>query len=266
VIDGKRKHGGGRGRAAHPKRGPRSTSARPPLVIDLSSLWAGPLCASLLGAAGARVVKVESRTRPDGARRGTPAFFDLLNAGKQSVALDLDGRAGVGALRALIDAADVVVESARPRVTAQWGIDVPSLLAGRDRPLVWVSLTGYGRNGPWANRVAYGDDAAAAAGLVARDADGEPRFCGDAMADPIAGVHAAAAALAGLVGGGNHLIDVSLREAAGSTLLRPDGMDLAAPRRGRPPAPPVARSPLGRGRALGADTASVLAEVGHQFR
>src|SRR5262249_27702398 len=52
------------------------------LVVDLSSLWAGPLCGRLLADAGATVVKVESRARPDGARRGPAAFFDLLNAGK----------------------------------------------------------------------------------------------------------------------------------------------------------------------------------------
>ena len=58
-------------------------------MVELGSLWAAPLCGSLLAAAGADVVKVESIGRPDGARRGPPAFFDLLNGGKRSVALDL---------------------------------------------------------------------------------------------------------------------------------------------------------------------------------
>ena len=58
-------------------------------VVDLSSLWAGPLCGQLLAAAGADVVKVESTARPDGARQGPAAFFDLLNGVKRSVALDL---------------------------------------------------------------------------------------------------------------------------------------------------------------------------------
>src|SRR5262245_10147235 len=74
--------------AARGPRRERSPDAAP-LVLDLSSLWAGPLCAQLLGQAGARVVKVESVARPDGARAGSAAFYALLNAGKTSVALDL---------------------------------------------------------------------------------------------------------------------------------------------------------------------------------
>jgi hypothetical protein len=76
----------------------RSRAARP-LVVDLSSLWAGPLCTQLLQDAGARVVKLESAARPDGARFGAPAFFDLLNAGKASVALELATQHGRDALR-----------------------------------------------------------------------------------------------------------------------------------------------------------------------
>jgi hypothetical protein len=57
-------------------------------VVDLTSLWAGPLCGDLLARAGARVIKVESKDRPDGARRGPAAFFDLLNGQKRSVMLD----------------------------------------------------------------------------------------------------------------------------------------------------------------------------------
>src|SRR5262245_47756987 len=81
-------------------RGPRRErpAAAAPRVLDLASLWAGPLCAHLLGLAGARVVKVESPSRPDGARAGNAAFFDLLNAGKASVALDLASPAGREAL------------------------------------------------------------------------------------------------------------------------------------------------------------------------
>ena len=83
-------------------------------VVELGSLWAGPLCGALLRAAGATVVKVESTARPDGARRGPPAFFDLLNAGKRSVALDLSTVEGVRALTDLVAEADVVIEASRP--------------------------------------------------------------------------------------------------------------------------------------------------------
>jgi hypothetical protein len=81
------------------------------LVVDMSSLWAGPLCGQLLTRAGAVVVKVESPSRPDGTRRGEPAFFDWMNSGKLSYAVDF--RAGAVALRRLLSVADIVIEGSR---------------------------------------------------------------------------------------------------------------------------------------------------------
>ena len=231
---------------------------RPPVVIDLSSLWAGPLCGSLLAQAGARVIKVESCHRPDGARRGTPAFFDLLNAGKEAVALDLDSESGRHQLRMLITAADVVIESARPRVMQQWGIDVERIVAERGQ-LVWVSITGYGRRGARFNWVAFGDDAAAAGGLLAIGADGAPRFCADAAADPATGLHAAVATLAALAGGGSHLIDVPLTNVA-AFLVGPARVASAVDT-SHPIATPTARTPRGTGPSLGQDTERVLREL-----
>ncbi|MGZ6780782.1 MAG: CoA transferase, partial [Mycobacterium sp.] len=69
------------------------------LVVDLSSMWAGPLCGHLLATAGATVVKVESDGRPDGTRRGDPRFFDWMNASKLSYAVDFGGHA----LRSLLE-------------------------------------------------------------------------------------------------------------------------------------------------------------------
>src|SRR5215469_17918170 len=73
------------------------------VVVDLSSMWAGPLCARLLGLAGARVIKVESPDRPDGARAGNTAFYHWLHAGHASVALDFRS----ATLGALLGAADI---------------------------------------------------------------------------------------------------------------------------------------------------------------
>jgi crotonobetainyl-CoA:carnitine CoA-transferase CaiB-like acyl-CoA transferase len=71
-------------------RGPTAVTARSlPRVVDLSALWAGPLAAHLLWLAGAKVVKVESRSRPDSMRTGNNTFYALLNQGKDSVVLDL---------------------------------------------------------------------------------------------------------------------------------------------------------------------------------
>ncbi len=165
-------------------------------VVDLSSLWAGPLCTHLLHLCGANVVKVESSFRPDGTRHGDARFFDLLNGGKRSVVLDFGSRQGIRDLCALIESADIVVESSRPRALQQLGIDARALVENVPG-LVWLSITGYGRALPQAHWVAFGDDAAAAAGLAqamtpAREA---PLFCGDAIADPLAAMHAALAAL-----------------------------------------------------------------------
>lgn len=226
-----------------------------PLVIDLSSLWAGPLCSSLLAAAGADVVKVESTGRPDGARRGEPAFFDLLHAGKRSVALDLGRADGRRRLAELVARADVVVESSRPRALRQLGIVAEEVVASSGST-IWVSITGHGRGPDVEHRVGFGDDAAAAGGLVAWDGD-RPLFCADAVADPATGITAAAATLDALAGGGNRLLDVSLvevaRELAGPTLAVP--ADVVA-------GPPTARRSTARARPLGADTDDVLDDLG----
>ena len=183
------------------------------VVVDLSGLWAGPLCGRLFAELGATVIKVESTTRPDGARHGSLAFFARMNGGKECIALDFQAESGREALRALIEGADVVIEAARPRAMAQLGVDPAAMARSRPR-LVWISLTAYGRTGPWSNAVGFGDDCAAAGGLVVRDGAGAPMFVGDALADPVAGLMSAAAGFAVLAAGGGALVDVSLREAA----------------------------------------------------
>lgn len=239
----------------------RDPAGRPPLVADLSSLWAGPLCSRLLQARGARVVKVEATKRPDGARRGPAGFFALLHAGQQAVALDLGTPGGVARLRGLLAAADVVVEGSRPRALAQLGVDAEALVAADAGPRVWVSITGYGRAGDAGGQVAFGDDAAAAGGLVAWGADGRPRFVADAVADPLTGMAAAVAVLDALAGGGRWLLDVALARVA-AAVAGPDALarwEEGAPgeaRPPRPPAPPGARPP-----DVGEHTVSVLAEL-----
>jgi crotonobetainyl-CoA:carnitine CoA-transferase CaiB-like acyl-CoA transferase len=257
-------------------RGTRSPSAlrRRPLVVDLSSLWAGPLCSHLLGLAGARVVKVESRHRPDGARRGDARFFDLLNADKASVALDLRAQHGRSRLCALLERADVVIESARPRALSQLGVDAETFVAA-EPGRTWLSITGYGRGDPEPGRVAFGDDAAVAAGLVqtTRHGDGSPLFCGDAIADPLAGLHAALAAQASRVAGGGHLLDVSLRDVAAhaaafggdadAAVVRRDGGDftVSVPAGSARVLPPRARPATRTARTFGADTEAVCREL-----
>lgn len=224
------------------------------LVVEMASLLAGPLCGSLLAAAGATVVKVESAGRPDGARRGPARFFDLLNGAKRSVALDLAADSDRRRLRALLARADVVIEGSRPRALRHLGIDAAEVLS--DGTGAWVSITSHGRGPATEHRVGFGDDAAVAGGLVAWE-DGRPRFVADAIADPLTGLVAATAVVGALAAGGNWLLDVALARVAahhaGPTLDLPADLPIAAPRAPRPSPVPAP--------ALGADTESVLATL-----
>jgi crotonobetainyl-CoA:carnitine CoA-transferase CaiB-like acyl-CoA transferase len=232
-----------------------------PFVVDLSSLWAGPLCGDLLQRAGAEVVKVEDPRRPDAARSAPPPLFDLLNGAKQSVAADLSSPS----VHELLRRADVVISSARPRAFAPLGIDVPTILSAS--PTVWVAITAHGWSGNGANRVGFGDDAAAAAGLVAWPSSDHPVFVADAVADPLCGTLAAVAALSCLEAGGSWLIDAALVSAAAYTAGLGIGQPTVAAVRaggawlleGETVAAPRARRPLRHAPPLGSDTASVLA-------
>lgn len=187
-------------------------------VVDLSSLWAGPLCSRVLTEAGAEVVKVESTTRPDASRDGDPALFGWLHEGQEFRAIAFEEQEGVNELIGLLEHADVVIEGSRPRALDRLGI-TPSELVAKRPGMVWVSITAYGRCGPWSNWVGFGDDAAVAGGLVDRDEAEIPSFVGDAIADPLTGLVAASLVAGAVQRGGGATIDVSLREVARSAAL-----------------------------------------------
>lgn len=163
-------------------------------VIDFSTLLPGPLATLLLVRAGAEVIKVEppagdamrSLLGDDG------AAFDLLNAGKRSVCVDLkaaDGREAVGALCA---GADVVVEQFRPGVMARLGLDYQAL--ARDNPsLVYCAITGYGQHGPGRGAAGHDINYIAEAGLfdLFRDRDGAPKVPPVLLADVVGGAYPA---------------------------------------------------------------------------
>ena len=176
----------------------------PRKVVDLSALWAGPLCAGLLARAGAEVVRVESLRRPDPTPQSSPRLDALLNGGKRRIALDLASEAGRTAVHALLDKADAVVTSARPAALARLGLE-----PARFPHLTWVAITAHGFTGEGAARVGFGDDCAVAGGLVRWEGD-EPRFLGDALADPLTGLEAATRVLAGERG----VIDMAMARVA----------------------------------------------------
>jgi hypothetical protein len=170
-------------------------------VVDLSALWAGPLCASLLHRAGSDVLTVESTGRPDSPR---------LVGSHASVSLDFASTGGRAELHRLVYGADIVITAARPRALHHLGLD-PMAMTQRSPGLTWVAISAYGLTGASNNRIGYGDDTAVAGGLVNRAPI--PTFIGDAIADPITGLYAALGALeVASVGGG--VVDIALRDAA----------------------------------------------------
>jgi hypothetical protein len=190
-------------------RGPSRHRTDNPLVVDLTSLWAGPLAASLLQLAGARVVKVEGRSRPDGARAGASAFYDLVNAGKECLDVDLRDRVDIALLRRLFAAADLVIEGSRPRVMDEIGIHPAEVVRSGTS---WLSITAHGRTGAAANRVGFGDDAAVSGRLLV---DGDPpMFVADAVADPLTGLVAAVYGADLLAGDRAAVVEVPLARVA----------------------------------------------------
>lgn len=232
-----------------------------PLVVDLSALWAGPLCAHLLGAAGGHVVKVEVSGRLDGAREGDPDFYRLLNADHDSVVVDLAREADRDLLQRLCERADIVITACRPRAWTSLGLFPYEIC--RRTPTTWVAITAYGLE--HGDRVGFGDDVAMAAGMVVWGDDRRPLPCGDAIADPLAGMYAAVDALGSYRIGGSRLLDVSMRDVVAGTIV---GERVAAPvvepveggwvlkhrARDSRVEPPTGREPSGVAAAPGRDT------------
>jgi len=213
------------------------------VVVSLAALWAGPLAGDVLARLGARLITVESTARPDGGRLDR-RFFAALHGRSESVALDLTDEQGRTTLGRLLRRADIVIEGSRPRALEQMGLDARQLVL-EGGPRVWLSITAHGRDGPARHRVGFGDDTAAAGGLVGRVGDA-PRFVADAVADPLTGLTAALAGAELLERGGCWLVDVALartaRAARGDWLTaRPE-----VPARPRPRRDPGRAMPLGR--------------------
>ena len=195
-------------RMGEPRAEPRSGLR----VLDVSDLWAGPLCGVFFAAAGCDVLKINTQR----ALRSSPLAFDKrLNGGKKQLSLDLRHPPDLAALKRELRACDVVITSARPRAFDQLGLS-PSAIFAEHPSLIWIAITGYGWQAPNAMRVGFGDDAAAAGGLVNWKLDKHPVFVGDALADPLTGLVAALAGFQAIVEGGGVLIDAALaRTAAG---------------------------------------------------
>ncbi|MFC7236265.1 CaiB/BaiF CoA transferase family protein [Halosegnis marinus] len=196
-------------------------------VLDLTRLLPGPYATQLLADCGADVVKVEDTGAGDYARGMPPTtdaghgeLFDAVNRGKRSVALDLKTEGGTEAFRALAAGADAVIESFRPGVVDRLGVGYGDL-RGANSGLVYCSLSGYGQDGPLADRVGHDLNYVGLAGLLdmtRETPDEAPRVPGYPVADMAGGLFAAFAVCGALLsrelgdGTGEHL-DVSMTDA-----------------------------------------------------
>jgi hypothetical protein len=181
----------------------------PRRVLDMSALWAGPLCSELLRRAGANVIRIDSLSRPDPTPQASPQLHRFLSGDKQVLALDLRTLVDRQRLLDEITVADVLITSGRPAALARLGL-TPESVQAVNPWLRWTAITAHGFTGTGSERVGFGDDCAAAGGLL-RWRNGQPYFAGDALADPLTGVEAALATLAAPVPG---LIDVPMAGTA----------------------------------------------------
>jgi crotonobetainyl-CoA:carnitine CoA-transferase CaiB-like acyl-CoA transferase len=205
----------------------------------------------LLADAGADVIKIEDTESGDYAREmppttdeGISTLFGAVNRGKRSVALDLKSDGGRTAFYDLLEGADVVVESFRPGVAGRLGVDYDAV-SERQSDIVYCSLTGYGQDGPYADRPSHDLNCIGLSGLLdmnRRDVDEAPRLPGYQIADIGGGLLAAFAVCSALLSrelgnSGGEYLDVSMTDAvvAFSQAVAPDALRGGAPRPGQTP-------------------------------
>jgi crotonobetainyl-CoA:carnitine CoA-transferase CaiB-like acyl-CoA transferase len=222
-------------------------------VLDLSTIVSGPLCTQILGDLGADVVKVESPAGDTsrwlgGVRKADmTGFFAQWNRNKRSVVLDLKRAEARDALRRLARSVDVLVENFRPAVMGRLGLGADALLRENPR-LVYVSINGFGSEGPDADQPAY-DMVIQARGGFAKllGSDAAPKLISNLVADKTSALTAAWATLAALLarektGRGQH-VEVPMLDAFAAFVL-PDVLGARA--FGEPPATAAAGANLYR--------------------
>jgi CoA:oxalate CoA-transferase len=198
-------------------------------VLDLTRFLAGPFGAMVLADLGADVLKVEqltgdsSRNNPPYFHQGDSAYFLAINRNKRSIAMDIRTAKGAEVLRKLVAGADVIIDNLRAPQRKKLGLDYEQLAAVNPR-IVSVSVTGFGSDGPYADRPAYDIIVEALAGVmsVTGPIGGPSVRAGVPIGDITAGLYAAIGALAGLqtvraTGHGTHL-DVGMLDCQLSLL------------------------------------------------
>ncbi|WP_460451245.1 CaiB/BaiF CoA transferase family protein [Alsobacter sp. SYSU BS001988] len=195
-------------------------------VIDLTHVMAGPTCTLMLADMGADVIKIEKNPDGDDTRRSVPpkigdeaAAFMMMNRNKRGLVVDLKTPGGKEVLRRLARQADVLVENFAPGAMGRLGLAYEDLKA--DNPgLIYCSLSGFGRTGPYKDRRGFDLVAQAMSGIMSftGEAGGPPAKCGPPLSDITAGILAAMGILAAyahrLKTGEGQWVETSLFEAA----------------------------------------------------
>src|SRR6195952_3788031 len=194
-------------------------------VLDFTTTIAGPYCTRLMADLGAEVIKIETaegdlmRSRPP-LRDGASTSFGQLNAGKQSIILDLKRPEAREVIRRLLTTCDFLVENFRPGVMQRFNLDYETV-SKRHQELIYCSISGYGQTGPSSGLAAYAPAIHAASGfdlahMAYQPGRERPDNCGIYIADIVSGTYAFGACMAALAqrhltGLGQH-IDVSMLE------------------------------------------------------
>lgn len=198
-------------------------------VIELARILAGPMAGQTLADLGAEVIKVESPQGDDTRQWGPPfidhagetsaAYFHCCNRGKKSVVIDFRTPEGQAQVKRLVADADILIENFKVGGLAKYGLDYASLASLNPR-LIYCSITGFGQDGPYAQRAGYDYIIQGMSGLmsVTGEPEGQPQKVGVAVTDIFTGIYACTGILAAIhqrqtTGKGQH-IDMALMDVA----------------------------------------------------
>jgi crotonobetainyl-CoA:carnitine CoA-transferase CaiB-like acyl-CoA transferase len=191
-------------------------------VVEMGQLIAGPFCGQLLGDMGAEIAKIEPPGEGDPMRNwgqgGTPTAWRVIARNKFSVVLDLRSSEGQDTARKLIGVSDILIENFRPGTLERWNLD-PKILCEANPKLIVVRISGYGQDGPYAQRAGFGGIGEAMGGWrgIVGYPDRPPVRMGVSIGDSLAATYGCLGALAALhrrsQTGRGQIVDASLYES-----------------------------------------------------
>ena len=190
-------------------------------VLELGQLIAGPFCGQVLADMGAEVIKIELPGRGDPMRdwgKGEPVWWPVIARNKKCITLDVRSEQGKAMLGELVEKADIVLENFRPGTMEKWGLGYADL-AGINKGIIMVRVSGYGQHGPYSSRAGYGGIGEAMGGLryIVGDPSTPPSRVGISIGDTLAAMFAAIGALSALQSrqrtGQGQVVDSAIYEA-----------------------------------------------------